>query len=141
MKAILTGAVMALIVLALASPALAQWCRNLPVNDLFNLCPVLDPPPPPPPPAPPPKVPPPPQPQMVWMKPGASNEEFQRTRAGCMLRMWEAENSNPNGVGWVTVFPLCMRAAGWVQVPKGDPQQVRQAPSPKPATRLQVDPN
>jgi hypothetical protein len=86
--------------------------------------------------APPP--PPPPPPQMVWAKPGSTDEEFQRTRAACMLRMWEAENSNPNGVGWVTVFPLCMRAAGWVQVPKGNPQQARQAPTPK---ALQVDPD
>jgi len=58
----------------------------------------------------------PPAPEFVWSKPGASNDEFQRTKAACMLRMLEAENANPNGWSWAGILPLCMRAAGWVRV-------------------------
>jgi hypothetical protein len=73
--------------------------------------------------------PPAPPPEMVWTKPGATNEEFQRTKAACILRMEEDETAikaaNP-GNPWaslraITVFPLCMRANGWVQVPKTHP--------------------
>jgi hypothetical protein len=63
---------------------------------------------------PPPK----PAPETVWSKPGATDEDFQRTRAACLLRQMEAENANPNSWGWIMVFSLCMRASGWVHIPK-----------------------
>src|SRR5262249_26473721 len=65
-------------------------------------------------PTPPPK----PAPECVYSKQGATTEEFQRTRAACLLRQTEAENANPNSWSWFTVFPLCMRANDWVLLPK-----------------------
>jgi hypothetical protein len=57
--------------------------------------------------------PPPPKPQPVYQKAGATNEEFQRTKARCLLE---------SGMGGADFNPLalrlCMRAEGWVLVPQ-----------------------
>ncbi len=54
----------------------------------------------------------PPRPADVWTKPGATTEEFQRTRARCLLRArFGSEDYN------VATYPLCMRAEGWVLGP------------------------
>jgi hypothetical protein len=47
------------------------------------------------------------QPEMVWVKPGATDAKFYRMRAYCR---------NQKGVG--TRFITCMQNDGWVQVPK-----------------------
>lgn len=63
-------------------------------------------------------------PETVYSKPGASTEEFQRAKANCLMRAEIAESSSadPNGFAraatWMTVFSTCMRADGWVLVPK-----------------------
>jgi hypothetical protein len=69
---------------------------------------------------PPPK----PAPALVYFKQGASNEDFQRARANCLMRAEIAESSStdPDGFAraatWMTVYRTCMRADGWVLVPK-----------------------
>jgi hypothetical protein len=102
MKAILTG---------MAAAVALAGC----ITDQAPVAPAVAAAPPPPPPL-----------ARVWTKPGATNEEFQRTKAACILRMHEdevaikaADPGNPwAGLGAISFFPLCMRAAGWVQVPK-----------------------
>jgi len=62
-----------------------------------------------------------PPPKEVYYKRGASNEEFERTRARCLMQA-EIARSNSNEpallkVGTLfTVFRACMRAEGWVLV-------------------------
>ena len=71
-----------------------------------------------------PVTPPPPPVEKVYFKRGASNEDFQRARANCLMRAEIAESgsTDPNGFArtatWITVFTTCMRADGWVRVPK-----------------------
>lgn len=71
--------------------------------------------------APAPVVAPPPPPKMVWSKPGATNEEFQRASAGCLMRaeIAESQSTDPNPLArsgtFALVFPTCMRAEGWVR--------------------------
>jgi hypothetical protein len=66
---------------------------------------------------------PPPKPS-VYYKEGASNEHFQRARAGCLGRAEIAESgsTDPNPFGrvatWMMVYRTCMRADGWVLVPQ-----------------------
>jgi hypothetical protein len=60
----------------------------------------------------------PPPPELVWSKPGASNDEFQRTKAACLLRLTEFQAASPGNWSALTIFPFCMRANGWVEVPK-----------------------
>jgi hypothetical protein len=56
--------------------------------------------------------PPPPPPPKHWYKQGASTEEFQRTRARCIMN---AEMSDGGDAGrWTVIFATCMRAEGWV---------------------------
>lgn len=56
----------------------------------------------------------------AYFKQGATNEEFQRTKAGCMMKAEIAESSStdPNqlakSVTNMLVFGNCMRADGWV---------------------------
>jgi hypothetical protein len=58
----------------------------------------------------------PPPPEMVYFKEGASPEDFQRKRAACRAQAWTAD---PNmDFTWPLVFRNCMRADGWVLVPK-----------------------
>jgi hypothetical protein len=45
-------------------------------------------------------------------------KHFSALERACLLRMYEADNANPNSLGGITIFPLCMRAAGWVRVRK-----------------------
>lgn len=45
-------------------------------------------------------------------RPRASQEDFARTKAGCLLQQANAVNN-----GYL-VFPLCMRAQGWVLTEK-----------------------
>jgi hypothetical protein len=61
---------------------------------------------------------PPPAPEFVWSKPGARNEEFRRTNAACLLRQIEAESANPDSLAGYGILTQCMRANGWVRVPK-----------------------
>ena len=65
----------------------------------------------------------PPEPRKVWSKEGAwTNEEFQRTRARCI--MYAATNQarnawgGPFGNSWALLATACMRAEGWVLVPE-----------------------
>jgi hypothetical protein len=48
----------------------------------------------------------------VWYKSGATDEEFVRTRARCML----LEDIDSPSFGFK--FPLCMRAEGWTLGPR-----------------------
>jgi hypothetical protein len=52
-------------------------------------------------------------PPKVYFKPGATHEEFERTKARCMMQM---DFDAP----WKWAF--CMRAEGWVLVPQRSPQ-------------------
>ena len=56
------------------------------------------------------------QPRKVWNKPGASDDEYWRTRAACALRMFEAQDVNPDGP-YEAIFAACMQANGWVYAP------------------------
>jgi hypothetical protein len=64
-------------------------------------------------PSPPPKPP-------LYRKDGASTEEFQRTKAGCLVKAQIAESSSTDPeplvkmVTYMSVFRNCMRAEGWV---------------------------
>src|SRR5258708_33055547 len=55
-----------------------------------------------------------------WYKRGASKEEFQRTKAECLMGQTELESANsdvstnPDSEWLTTVYGLCMRANGWV---------------------------
>jgi hypothetical protein len=61
----------------------------------------------------------------VFSKPGATNEEFQRARAACLMQMEEAAPT-PSDVyspqaqeafgRRMSIFGLCMRANGWALV-------------------------
>jgi hypothetical protein len=57
--------------------------------------------------------PPPRKTQPVYQKPGATDEEFQRTKARCLVQ---------SGIGGANFNPLsyrlCMRAEGWILVPQ-----------------------
>jgi hypothetical protein len=59
-----------------------------------------------------------PPPVELYFKGRARGEEFQRTRAACLMRQAEAESAAPNSSGRVTVYQLCMRANGWVLASK-----------------------
>jgi hypothetical protein len=59
----------------------------------------------------PPAATPPPAPS-VWYKAGATQEEFQRTRARCLL---QAGAGTANFDFEPVAFVLCMRAEGWVR--------------------------
>lgn len=72
-------------------------------------------------------APPPPPPEPVWSKPGASNDEFHRTKAACLLRLTEFQAANPGNWSALSIFPVCMRANGWVQVPKNGQASERAA--------------
>jgi len=56
------------------------------------------------------------KPEMLWVKPGATDSEFYRMRASCV---------NAAGIGVLSTnaatprFVACMQSDGWVQVPKG----------------------
>jgi hypothetical protein len=71
-----------------------------------------------------------------WYKRGASKEEFQRTKAECLMGQIEVESANPNvstnpDLEWgTTVYGLCMRANGWVPVhfADADPHSRRDGP-------------
>lgn len=57
------------------------------------------------------------RPETAWFKRGATDEEFQRARSTCIV---EAESgSGGNTLSWTVIFPNCMRAQGWVLIPKG----------------------
>ena len=67
--------------------------------------------------------PPPPEPKKGWSKEGAwTNEEFQRTRARCIMyaETNQARNAwgGPFGNSWALLATACMRAEGWVLVPE-----------------------
>jgi len=61
-------------------------------------------------------------PKQVYRKDGATNEEFQRTRARCLMQaeIAESASNDPNGWSragtWMMVYRTCMRAEGWVLV-------------------------
>jgi hypothetical protein len=60
-------------------------------------------------------------PAKVYFKPGASSEEFQRTRARCLVQAQTAEAGSQRAYDFMTftiVFEGCMRAEGWVLVDK-----------------------
>jgi hypothetical protein len=64
------------------------------------------------------------QSRTVYTKPNATTEDFARQRAACLERaeIAKAGSADPNQMAraatWVTVYQACMRAAGWVLVPK-----------------------
>jgi hypothetical protein len=64
--------------------------------------------------APPPK----PPPQRGYFKEGASSEEFQRTKAGCLVRAESAAPGFNAPWSWFSIYQNCMRADGWVLVEK-----------------------
>jgi|PersoiStandDraft_1058852.scaffolds.fasta_scaffold229014_1 hypothetical protein len=54
----------------------------------------------------------PPPPPKKWYKDGAGTEEFQRTRARCVMN---ASTAAPMTDGrWTLIFASCMRSEGWV---------------------------
>ena len=63
-----------------------------------------------------------PEPKMAWDKPGASNEEFERTKARCIMYAETNQMRNawggPFGHSRLILFTNCMRAEGWVLVPE-----------------------
>ena len=56
------------------------------------------------------------KPEMLWMKPGATDSDFYRMRAYCV---------NEAGIGALSTnaatprFVACMQSDGWVQIPRG----------------------
>lgn len=56
------------------------------------------------------------RPEMVWFKRGASAEDFQRAKAGCIVQAEAGSGGNP--LVWTAIFPNCLRAQGWVLIPK-----------------------
>lgn len=53
-----------------------------------------------------------PPPKKQWHKDGAGAEEFQRTRARCIMN---ASSVSPMADGrWTIVFGSCMRSEGWI---------------------------
>jgi hypothetical protein len=50
--------------------------------------------------------------EKVWYKSGATNEEFERTKARCMLQ------ANLGSLYFAANFTLCMRAEGWTLGPR-----------------------
>jgi hypothetical protein len=65
---------------------------------------------------------PPPQPKQVYHKEGATNEDFQRAKARCLIQAETAKSASndPNPFAragtWVLVYRACMRADGWILV-------------------------
>jgi hypothetical protein len=65
-----------------------------------------------------------PTPKMVYYKTGATQEEFERTRARCLAQAETAKaaSTDPNPwarlATWMAVNRNCMRADGWVLVPE-----------------------
>jgi hypothetical protein len=76
-----------------------------------------------------------------WYKRGASKEEFQRTKAECLMGQTEVGNANSDvstnpDLEWrITVYGLCMRANGWAPTlwASADPHPPRDG---RPAGRL-----
>jgi hypothetical protein len=60
----------------------------------------------------PPPAPPPPPPKKQWYKQGATAEEFQRTRARCIMNAESAASTLDTR--WGVIFLSCMRSEGWV---------------------------
>jgi hypothetical protein len=62
---------------------------------------------------------------MVYRKVGATQEEFERTRARCLAQAETAKAASTDSnqwarLGtWTSVYRNCMRAEGWVLVPEG----------------------
>jgi hypothetical protein len=61
----------------------------------------------------------PPKPAVAYFKEGASEEEFQRTKAACIMKyeMAAGAASDEFGPNWglgLSVFGSCMRSQGWV---------------------------
>jgi hypothetical protein len=53
---------------------------------------------------------------VLWSKQGANKIELERTKASCESSQLEAAIAPP--LAWFPIFELCMRANGWVQIPK-----------------------
>ena len=53
---------------------------------------------------------------VFWSKQGANNIELERTKVSCESSQLEAAIATP--LAWFPIFELCMRANGWVQIPK-----------------------
>jgi hypothetical protein len=62
--------------------------------------------------------PPPPPVERVYEKPGASNEDFQRARARCLMNANMTTGLYDDPLRWTSVYRSCMRADGWVLVAK-----------------------
>jgi hypothetical protein len=54
----------------------------------------------------------PPPPPKKWYKDGAGTEEFQRTRARCVMNAYTA--ARPDDIRWSIILATCMRSEGWV---------------------------
>jgi hypothetical protein len=65
----------------------------------------------------------PPPPKLVYNKPGATTEEFERTRAGCRVQADIGGGGLFGDTPWtaLSIQRNCMRAAGWVLVPEVAP--------------------
>ncbi len=53
---------------------------------------------------------------VLWFKQGANKIELERAKASCESSELEAAIAPP--LAWFPIFELCMRANGWVQIPK-----------------------
>ena len=56
------------------------------------------------------------KPEMLWVKPGATDSDFYRVRAYCLN---EARSGVLSTSAATPRFVACMQSDGWVQVPKG----------------------
>jgi len=64
-------------------------------------------------------------PKTVYYKAGATQEEFERTRARCLAQAESAKaaSTDPDEWArlgtWMAIYRNCMRADGWMLVPEG----------------------
>lgn len=58
----------------------------------------------------------PPPPTLVWVKDGASSQEFYRTSTNCQERMYALPNAA--AVTQIIFYQSCMGGDGWRQEPK-----------------------
>jgi len=60
----------------------------------------------------------------IYFKAGATTEDFQRAKAACLghAEIVESGSLDPNALAragtWLAVYRTCMRAGGWVLIPK-----------------------
>jgi hypothetical protein len=60
----------------------------------------------------------PPEPPMVYYKPGASDEDWQRAKARCLMQGEMAKSTSQTpGDTFAIVVVTCLRADGWVRGP------------------------